>query len=116
MLIYETRRIRKENYNKLRPHRVAFAIFVDFREDYSTFDFYIFHQAKQNRIFSRQKLVQTQELSYYVPVFLTKHGINWRRLEKRFPNTYLKFEPGCNPCKLRKRSSTQFFAFFDTIL
>ena len=46
MLIYKTRRIRKENYNKLRLHRVAFAVFVDFREDYITFDFYTFHQAK----------------------------------------------------------------------
>ena len=64
-----TRRIRKENYNKLRLHRVAFVVFVDIREDYNTFDFYIFHQAEQDRIFSRQKLVQTQELSYYVPVF-----------------------------------------------
>ena len=42
MLIYKTRRIRKENYNKLRLHRVAFAVFVD----YITFDFYIFHQAE----------------------------------------------------------------------
>ena len=46
MLIYKTRRIRKENYNKLRLYRLAFAVFLDFREDYITFDFYIFHQAK----------------------------------------------------------------------
>ena len=45
------------------------AVFVDFKEDYNTLDFYIFHQAEQDRIFSRQKLVKTQELSHYVPVF-----------------------------------------------
>ena len=28
------------------PNCVAFAVFVDFREEYITFDFYIFHQAK----------------------------------------------------------------------
>ena len=80
MLIYKTRRIRKENYNKLRLHRLAFAVFVDFREDYITFDFYIFHQAKLKII---------PNITYRC---FTKHGINWRRLEKRVPNTYLKFE------------------------
>ena len=61
MLIYKTRRIRKENYNKLRLHRVAFAVFVDFREDYNTFDFYIFHQAKPN-IFETKISANTRTL------------------------------------------------------
>ena len=51
----------KENYNNLRLRRFAFAVFVDIREDYITFEFKIFHKAKQTRIFTRQKLVQTQE-------------------------------------------------------
>ena len=61
-------RIRRENYNNCRRHHVRFAVFVGFWKDYLyiTFDLKIFAQAKQNQIFTRQNLLQTQELSYYV--------------------------------------------------
>ena len=48
--------------------------------------------------------------------YFNRHGINWRRLEKLF--TCLKFDitlPDCIPYKLRNKSSTCIFAFFDTI-
>ena len=54
-------RIRREDNN--RRHHVRFAVFGVFWKDYRYIR-KIF--AKQNQIFTRQNLLQTQELSYYV--------------------------------------------------
>ena len=59
-------RIQRENYNNRRRHHVRFVVFVGFWKDYITFDLKIFAQAEQNQMFTRQNLLQTQELSYYV--------------------------------------------------
>lgn len=66
----KTQRTRKENYNSLRLHSVRLAVFMDFRKDYTTFDFYYSTTLIKKPNNSETKVVAKHKDS------LIKHGIN----------------------------------------